>query len=46
VQKGADVIIMASHGRSGIARWAYGSTAERVLKLSPISVLLIKSEKL
>jgi nucleotide-binding universal stress UspA family protein len=46
VQKGVDVIVMASHGRSGIARWAYGSTADRVLKSSPIPVLLIKSKEL
>ena len=46
VQIGADVIVMASHGRSGIVRWAYGSTADRVLKASPIPVLLIKSKEL
>ncbi len=46
VQKGADVIVMASHGRSGVARWAYGSTADRVLKASPIPVLLVKSKEL
>jgi nucleotide-binding universal stress UspA family protein len=44
-QAGVDVIVMASHGRSGLARWAYGSTADRVLKSSPIPVLLIKSRE-
>ena len=42
IQNGADLIIMASHGRSGVSRWAYGSTADRVLKSSPIPVFLIK----
>ena len=42
IQNGVDLIIMASHGRSGVSRWAYGSTADRVLKSSPIPVLLVK----
>src|SRR3972149_3880561 len=28
---GADLIALATHGRSGIGRWAYGSVADRVL---------------
>jgi nucleotide-binding universal stress UspA family protein len=37
-----DLIVMASHGRSGISRWAYGSVAEKVLRSSCVPVLLIK----
>src|SRR4030043_2496 len=37
-----DLIVMASHGRSGISRWAYGSVAEKVLRSSCIPVLLVK----
>jgi len=37
-----DLIIMASHGRSGVSRWAYGSVAEKVLRSSCIPVLLVK----
>jgi len=41
-----DLIIMASHGRSGITRWAFGSTAERVLRASPVPVLVVKPQNL
>ena len=27
-----DLIVMSTHGRSGIARWVYGSIADRVLR--------------
>ena len=36
-----DLIIMATHGRSGISRWAMGSIAERVLIAAPMPVLLV-----
>ncbi|MDO8673221.1 MAG: universal stress protein [Dehalococcoidia bacterium] len=39
---GADLIIMASHGRSGIKRWFFGSVAERVLRHSTAPILLVK----
>ncbi len=35
-----DLIIMSSHGRSGPARWAMGSVADRVLRYSPVPVLV------
>jgi nucleotide-binding universal stress UspA family protein len=35
-----DLIVMATHGRSGINRWAFGSVAEKVLRQSPVPVLL------
>jgi nucleotide-binding universal stress UspA family protein len=35
-----DLIVMATHGRSGISRWAFGSVAEKVLRQSPVPVLL------
>jgi nucleotide-binding universal stress UspA family protein len=34
------LVAMATHGRSGIARWIRGSTAERVLRGSPAPLLL------
>jgi nucleotide-binding universal stress UspA family protein len=37
-----DLIIMASHGRSGVSRWAYGSEADKVLRSSCVPVLLVK----
>ena len=38
----ADLIIMASHGRSGISHWAIGSVAEKVFRATDIPLLLIK----
>ncbi len=36
-----DLIIMSTHGKSGISRWAFGSVTERVLRHSPVPVLTI-----
>jgi nucleotide-binding universal stress UspA family protein len=36
-----ELIVMSSHGRTGIARWAFGSVTEKVLKQSDIPVLVI-----
>ncbi len=37
----ADVIAMATHGRSGIQRWLMGSVADKVVHHSHIPVMLI-----
>ena len=42
-QYGCDLIVMASHGRSGPSRWAHGSVADRVLRGSCIPVLMIRA---
>jgi nucleotide-binding universal stress UspA family protein len=42
-QSGCDLIVMATHGRSGIRWWAYGSVADKVLRSSCIPVLLIRA---
>jgi nucleotide-binding universal stress UspA family protein len=36
-----DLIIMSTHGRSGISRWAFGSVADRISHYSTIPVLII-----
>ena len=36
-----DLIIMSTHGRSGISRWAFGSVADRVVHYSTAPVLLV-----
>ncbi len=41
--QGADLIVVATHGKSGPSRWAMGSIAERVSRASPIPVLLVRS---
>ena len=37
-----DLIVMASHGRSGPSRWAYGSVADKVFRSTCVPVLMIK----
>ncbi|MBI4334275.1 MAG: universal stress protein [Chloroflexi bacterium] len=39
-----DLIAMATHGRSGISRWVWGSTAEKILRASPVPILLVRPD--
>lgn len=39
----ADLIVMSTHGRGGIARMLYGSVADQVLRRSTIPVLVVPS---
>jgi nucleotide-binding universal stress UspA family protein len=39
---GSELVIIASHGRSGITRLLLGSVAERILRLSNCPVLVMK----
>jgi nucleotide-binding universal stress UspA family protein len=38
-----DLIAMCTHGRTGVARWALGSVADRVLRAGHIPALLVRS---
>ncbi len=40
-----DLIAMATHGRSGISRWAYGSVASKVLREIHTPLLLVTPPK-
>jgi len=40
---GANLILMASHGRSGISRWAYGSVADKVFRATCVPILMIRA---
>jgi nucleotide-binding universal stress UspA family protein len=40
---GCDLIVMSSHGRSGISRWTHGSVADKVFKGSPVPVLMVRA---
>lgn len=42
-KNGVDLIIMATHGRSGISRWVWGSVADRVLRSSSVPVLIVRA---
>ena len=39
---GADLIVMGSHGRSGVAKLVLGSVAAKVLAQSLVPVLIFK----
>jgi nucleotide-binding universal stress UspA family protein len=39
-----DLIMMATHGRSGIRRWGIGSVADKVIHESPVPVWLVPSQ--
>jgi nucleotide-binding universal stress UspA family protein len=40
---GADLVVMGTHGRSGPKRWWLGSVAERVLRETPVPVLVVRA---
>lgn len=40
---GADLLAIGTHGRRGFERWVLGSVAERMLRYSPIPILLVGS---
>jgi nucleotide-binding universal stress UspA family protein len=39
----ADLLLLGSHGRTGIARWLIGSVAEHVVRHAPCSVEVARS---
>ena len=39
----ADLIAIATHGRSGISRWAWGSVADRILRSACVPVLMVRA---
>jgi len=44
-KNGFDLIVMATHGRTGLARWVYGSVTEKVLHSAHCSMLVIRPAK-
>jgi len=38
-----DLIVMTTHGRSGLQRWVYGSVADKVLRGAETPVLLVRA---
>ncbi|MFP3976088.1 MAG: universal stress protein [Dehalococcoidia bacterium] len=39
---GVDLITIATHGRSGISRWVWGSVTDRVTRSASVPVLIIR----
>ena len=38
-----DLLVIATHGRTGVSRFVFGSVAEKVIRISPCPVLVINS---
>jgi len=44
-EAGCDLIVIGTHGRRGLSRMLLGSDAERVLRQSPVPVLLVREPR-
>jgi nucleotide-binding universal stress UspA family protein len=40
---GFDLVIIATHGRSGVSRWVWGSVADRLLRAVCIPILMVRA---
>lgn len=38
-----DLIIISTHGRSGVSRWVWGSVATRILQSASVPVLMVRA---
>ncbi|HEX9844699.1 MAG TPA: universal stress protein, partial [bacterium] len=38
-----DLVVMATHGRTGVRHMLLGSVAERIVRLSPVPVLTVRA---
>ncbi len=43
-EAGCDLIVVGTHGRTGISRMLLGSTAAKVVSQSPVPVLVARGE--
>lgn len=43
--RGIGVIVMATHGRTGISRWLMGSVTSKVLQAAPCPVMVVPARK-
>ena len=42
-KNGVDLIVIATHGRSGVSRWVWGSVADRILRSACVPVLMVRA---
>jgi nucleotide-binding universal stress UspA family protein len=42
--KGVDLIVMSTHGRSGLSRWVFGSVADKVLRGAHCPTLIVRGK--
>jgi len=45
IESKVDLIVMGTHGRTGLARAVLGSVAEKVVRLSPVPVLTVRQSE-
>jgi nucleotide-binding universal stress UspA family protein len=43
IRNGMDLIVIATHGRSGVSRWVWGSVADRILRSACVPVLMVRA---
>ncbi|KAF0246529.1 MAG: UspA domain [Planctomycetota bacterium] len=43
--KSRDLVVMTTHGRSGVSRLVLGSVTEKVIRLSPVPVLVVRPRR-
>lgn len=39
---GVDLVVIATHGRSGVSRWVWGSVADKILRGAMVPVLMVR----
>jgi nucleotide-binding universal stress UspA family protein len=44
-EESVDLITMATHGRSGLRRWVYGSITEKILRSANCAMLVVRPPK-
>lgn len=43
--EGVDLIVISTHGSTGLERWVFGSVAEKVVRLAECPVLTVRQEE-
>lgn len=44
-ERGHDLVVISSHGRSGLSEWNTGAVAHKVIERSGVSILLVRAQK-
>ncbi len=44
LKEACDLVVMSTHGRSGVSRWVYGSVTEKVLRSAETPLLIVRPE--